>query len=84
MVDCNTNLLQISYEKVTVQDSGGTEIEAQLLPLSNASLRLRSYYVRAYLGKTPGEPPKYWLAFSVTVPPIGFSSYTVSIAKQTG
>ncbi|KAM1014842.1 hypothetical protein ACFX14_044776 [Malus domestica] len=76
--------IPISNEKVTVQDSSGTEIEAQLLPLSNASLRLRSYYVRAYLGKTPGEPPKYWLAFSVTVPPIGFSSYIVSIAKQTG
>lgn len=77
-------MLQVSNEAVTVQDSSGRDIEAQLLPLSKASLSLRSYYVRAYLGKSPSEPPKFWLAFSVTVPPIGFSSYIVSTAKPTG
>lgn len=77
-------LLQVSYESVTVQDSTQRKIEAQLLPLSNATLKLRSYYVGAHLGNTPSEPPKYWLAFSVTVPPLGFSSYVISSAKQTG
>ncbi|KAI5341484.1 hypothetical protein L3X38_020758 [Prunus dulcis] len=76
--------IPVSNEAVTVQDSSGRDIEAQLLPLSKASLSLRSYYVRAYLGKSPSEPPKFWLAFSVTVPPIGFSSYIVSSAKPTG
>jgi alpha-mannosidase len=76
--------LQVSSERVTVQDSSGREIEAQLLPLSNATLQLRSYYVRAHLGKSPSETPKYWLAFTVTVPPLGFSSYIVSSTKQTG
>ncbi|BFG27202.1 hypothetical protein CerSpe_134770 [Prunus speciosa] len=75
--------IPVSNEAVTVQDSSGIDIEAQLLPLSKASLSLRSYYVRAYLGKSPSEPPKFWLAFSATVPPIGFSSYIVSSAKPT-
>ncbi|XP_004306319.1 PREDICTED: alpha-mannosidase [Fragaria vesca subsp. vesca] len=75
--------IPVSYESVTVQDSTQRKIEAQLLPLSNATLKLRSYYVGAHLGNTPSEPPKYWLAFSVTVPPLGFSSYVISSAKQT-
>ncbi|XP_050383972.1 alpha-mannosidase At3g26720-like [Argentina anserina] len=75
--------IPVSNERVTVQDSSRRIIEAQLLPLSNARLKLRSYYVRAHLGNTPRELPKYWLAFSVTVPPLGFSSYTVLSAKQT-
>ncbi|XP_062010429.1 alpha-mannosidase At3g26720-like isoform X2 [Rosa rugosa] len=75
--------IPVSNERVTVQDSSQRKIDAQLLPLSNATLKLRSYYVRAYLGNTPSEPPKYWLAFSVTVPPLGFSSYIVSSANQT-
>ncbi|XLR53668.1 hypothetical protein S83_004340 [Arachis hypogaea] len=28
------------------------------------------------------KKPKYWLAFSATVPPLGFSTYYVSKAKQ--
>ncbi|PRQ54349.1 putative alpha-mannosidase [Rosa chinensis] len=75
--------IPVSNERVTVQDSSQRKIDAQLLPLSNATLKLRSYYVRAYLGITPSELPKYWLAFSVTVPPLGFSSYIVSSANQT-
>ncbi|KAM5582133.1 hypothetical protein ABKV19_011039 [Rosa sericea] len=75
--------IPVSDERVTVQDSSQRKIDAQLVPLSNATLKLRSYYVRAYMGNTPSEPPKYWLAFSVTVPPLGFSSYIVSSANQT-
>ena len=59
-------------------------IESQILPLVNAHVGMRNYYVKAYLGKTPSEAPKYWLAFSASVPPLGFSTYTISRAERTG
>ncbi|GMN57390.1 hypothetical protein TIFTF001_026498 [Ficus carica] len=76
--------IPVSTDTVTVRDSSGRKVEAQLLPISNATLSIRNYYVRAYLGKSPRETIKYWLAFSVSVPPIGFSTYIISTAKQTG
>ena len=78
------NLLQVSSDKVFVQDSDGREIESQLLPLSNVTLSMRNYYVKAYMGTSPNGSLKYWLAFSASVPPLGFSTYIVSNAKQTG
>ncbi|GAV59507.1 Glyco_hydro_38 domain-containing protein/Glyco_hydro_38C domain-containing protein/Alpha-mann_mid domain-containing protein [Cephalotus follicularis] len=75
--------IPVSTEWVTVKDSDGTEIESQLLPLSNAAVGVRDYYVRAYLGKSPSETVKYWLAFSASVPALGFSTYIVTTAKQT-
>ncbi|XP_020106647.1 probable alpha-mannosidase At5g13980 isoform X2 [Ananas comosus] len=69
---------------VVVQDSEGREVESQLLPIANASLYLRSKYVKAYLGVSPTVTPKYWLAFRVSVPPLGFNTYFVSRAKQAG
>ncbi|XP_057481162.1 alpha-mannosidase At3g26720 [Actinidia eriantha] len=74
----------VSTEGVIVHDSDGKEIESQLLPLSNASLSIRNYHVKAYLGRSPGETIKYWLAFSVSVPPLGFSTYIVSTDKRAG
>ncbi|KAH0969601.1 hypothetical protein GBA52_028527 [Prunus armeniaca] len=71
-------------EDVTVQDSEGREIESQLLPLDDAHVGLRNYYVKAYLGRTPTNTPNYWLAFTVSVPPLGFSTYTISYAKGAG
>ncbi|XP_050232390.1 alpha-mannosidase At3g26720 isoform X1 [Mercurialis annua] len=76
--------IPVSTEKVVVQDSSGKEIESQLLPILNATLSLRNKYVKAYLGKFPSETLKYWLAFSVSLPPLGFSTYTVSSSKQPG
>lgn len=69
--------------EVIVLDSAGREIESQLLPLSNASLRIRNFHVKAYLDRSPGDTLKYWLAFSVSVPPLGFSTYIVLSAKRT-
>ncbi|GFS34385.1 glycosyl hydrolase family 38 protein [Actinidia rufa] len=74
----------VSTEGVIVHDSDGKEIESQLLPLSYASLSIRNYHVKAYLGRSPGETIKYWLAFSVSVPPLGFSTYIVSTDKRAG
>ncbi|XP_028121094.1 probable alpha-mannosidase At5g13980 isoform X2 [Camellia sinensis] len=67
---------------VTVQDSNGTEIESQLLPLANASLGIRNYYATAYVGKSPSTTPRYWLAFTASVPPLGFSTYVISTAER--
>uniref|UniRef100_A0A5B7A9H0 Alpha-mannosidase n=1 Tax=Davidia involucrata TaxID=16924 RepID=A0A5B7A9H0_DAVIN len=75
--------IPVINENVTVQDSTGKEIESQLLPLVNASVSIRNYYATAYVGKSPSSTPKYWLAFTVSVPPLGFSTYVVSSAKQT-
>jgi alpha-mannosidase len=78
------NLLQVINENVAVWDSSGKEIESQLLPLLNVSVALRKYHVMAYLGKSPNTTPSYWLAFSATVPPLGFSTYIVSSTKWAG
>ncbi|XP_059645278.1 alpha-mannosidase At3g26720 isoform X1 [Cornus florida] len=76
--------IPVSTEGIVVLDSGGRVIESQLLPLSNASLSIRNYHVKAYLGSYPGDKLKYWLAFSASVPPLGFTTYIVSSAKRTG
>ncbi|PON50481.1 Glucan biosynthesis, periplasmic [Trema orientale] len=76
--------IPVFNEDVTVHDSEGKEIESQLVPLVEAYVSLRNYHVKAYLGHTPTQTPKYWLVFAVSVPPIGFSSYTISSAKKPG
>ncbi|KAF7840227.1 putative alpha-mannosidase [Senna tora] len=76
--------IPVINENVGVRDSSGKEIQSQLLPILNASLALRNYHVKAYLGASPTVNPKYWLAFSVAVPPLGFSTYYISSAKQSG
>ncbi|OWM67548.1 hypothetical protein CDL15_Pgr028411 [Punica granatum] len=80
----NVVRIPVSDENLIVQDSGGKIIDSQLLPVSNATLKLRSFYTKAYLGASPTESVKYWLVFSASVPSLGFSTYTVSAATQTG
>ncbi|XP_062091515.1 probable alpha-mannosidase At5g13980 isoform X2 [Humulus lupulus] len=75
--------IPIVDENVVVKDFRGKEIESQVIPLSHVSVAIRKYHAKAYLGKYPKVTPRYWLAFSATVPPLGFSSYTVSSAKRT-
>ncbi|KAK4846372.1 hypothetical protein QYF36_016462 [Acer negundo] len=74
--------IPVISENVTVKDSGGKQIESQILPLLNASISLRNYYSKAYLGKSSSVTPKYWLAFTVSVPPLGFNTYIISSDKQ--
>ncbi|PKA64363.1 lysosomal alpha-mannosidase [Apostasia shenzhenica] len=70
---------------VVVRDaSNGKEIESQLLPIADISMRLRNRYVKAYLGVSSSATPKYWLAFPVSVPPLGFSTYVISSAAKGG
>ncbi|KAK7395993.1 hypothetical protein VNO78_16658 [Psophocarpus tetragonolobus] len=76
--------IPVSTGQVFVKDFAGKKIESQLLPLSNATLNMRKHYVRVYLGKSPGgDKLKYWLAFPVSVPPLGFSTYIVSSSKES-
>ncbi|KAL2500188.1 Glycosyl hydrolase family 38 protein [Abeliophyllum distichum] len=75
--------IPVSSERLIVLDSAGKEIESQLLPLSNVSLRTRHYHVKVNLGRSASSVARYWLAFSATVPPLGFSTYVVSSAKKT-
>lgn len=67
-----------------MHDSEGHEVESQLVPFTDEYAALRNYHVEAYLGHTPTQVPKYWLVFSVSVPPLGFTTYTISTAKKTG
>lgn len=76
--------MQVINENVTVKDSKGKVIESQLLPLLNDSMSLRNSYSTAYLGKSTNVTPSYWLAFSASVPPLGFNTYIISSAKQAG
>ncbi|KAF5181502.1 Alpha-mannosidase [Thalictrum thalictroides] len=73
--------IPVNSKSVIVRDSSGKQIESQILPMANASMGLRNYYVKAYLGKSPSDTPKYWLAFLASVPPLGFSTYIVSGTK---
>ncbi|GAV60191.1 Glyco_hydro_38 domain-containing protein/Glyco_hydro_38C domain-containing protein/Alpha-mann_mid domain-containing protein [Cephalotus follicularis] len=75
--------IPVMNENVTVSDSGGNKIESQLLPLLSASLSIRHFYSMAYLGKSSSVTPKYWLAFSASVPPLGYNSYIISSSKST-
>ncbi|RDY10272.1 putative alpha-mannosidase [Mucuna pruriens] len=74
--------IPVINEKIVVRDSSGKKIQSQLLPILDAFLGLRNYHTVAYLGVSPTVKPKYWLAFSATVPPLGFSTYYLSNAKK--
>lgn len=73
--------IPVIHGNVSVQDSSGQEIESQLLPLANVSLGVRNFYATAYVGKSPSVTPRYWLAFTASVPPLGFSTYVISTPK---
>ncbi|EEF51696.1 probable alpha-mannosidase At5g13980 [Ricinus communis] len=79
----NVIRVPVINENVNVKDSEGNEIESQLLPLLDASISVRNYHSMAYLGSSPNVTPKYWLAFSVSVPPLGFSTYIIASAPPT-
>ncbi|BAT14240.1 Os11g0525600, partial [Oryza sativa Japonica Group] len=70
-------------DSIVVHDSEGREVESQLLPIANASLYMREKHVKAYLGMLPAAKPKFWLAFPVSVPPLGFNTYFISSGKKS-
>ncbi|KAM0060144.1 putative alpha-mannosidase [Helianthus debilis subsp. tardiflorus] len=74
--------LPVASENLAVYDSYEKEIESQIFPIINESISIRNYYTAAYTGKPPSSTPKYWLAFTASVPPLGFSTYTISSTKK--
>ncbi|KAJ0639216.1 putative alpha-mannosidase [Helianthus annuus] len=74
--------LPVASENLAVYDSNEKEIESQIFPIINESISIRNYYTAAYTGKPPSSTPKYWLAFTASVPPLGFSTYTISSTKK--
>ncbi|CAM8986736.1 unnamed protein product [Rhodiola kirilowii] len=74
--------IPVSDGNVVVHDSEGEKIESQLLPVVSAHTELRHFHAKAYFGKTLTETPKYWLAFMASVPPLGFSTYTLSSSSE--
>ncbi|XP_073060322.1 probable alpha-mannosidase At5g13980 [Primulina eburnea] len=67
-------------ENVTVLDSNGQVIVSQIIPLVGSSRDIRKFYASAYVGKS-SSIPVYWLAFTATVQPLGFSTYVISSGK---
>jgi alpha-mannosidase len=73
---------QVNDENLAVKNSDGTIVESQLVNVDSVTGNLRKFYVKAYLGITTDKPPKYWLVFQASVPPMGWNSYYIS--KPTG
>ncbi|CAH9082893.1 unnamed protein product [Cuscuta europaea] len=75
--------IPVTSEYVAVWDSARKEIESQAFPVLDASLSLRKRYTKAYVGKSPTMGPLYWLAFTATVPPLGFTTYTIISSRHS-
>ncbi|CAN6472467.1 unnamed protein product [Victoria cruziana] len=73
--------IPISSKSIIVRDSDGTAVKSQIWPPSSASVAMRNFHVRAYTGAPPSSAPRFWLAFAVSVPPLGFSTYTIENAS---
>lgn len=69
---------------LVVKSSDGSFVESQLVEVDNVTGNLRKLYVKAYLGIATGKPPKYWLLFQTSVPPMGWNTYFVSKPTGTG
>lgn len=54
------------------------------MDVDDVTTNLRKFYVKAYLGVSPKQAPKYWLLFQVSVPPLGWSTYFISKATRKG
>nr|GEY53800.1 probable alpha-mannosidase At5g13980 [Tanacetum cinerariifolium] len=74
--------LPVVSENIAVYDSSGKQVESQLLPVVKDSISLRDYHATAYTGKLPSSTPKYTLAFTASVPPLGFSTYVIQSEKK--
>nr|GMC73704.1 probable alpha-mannosidase At5g13980 [Ipomoea batatas] len=74
--------IPVTSENVNVWDSTGKEVESQVFPVVDASISTRKYYAKAYVGKSPNTGPLYWLAFTATPPPLGFTTYTITSGGQ--
>lgn len=81
-----TDVIRIPVDNanLVVQDSLGSVVESQYLDIDNVTINLRNFYTRAYLGTSPKKVPKFWLAFGVSLPPMGWNTYFISEKKGKG
>ncbi|KAE9606630.1 putative alpha-mannosidase [Lupinus albus] len=76
--------IPVNDAKLVVKDSMGYNLETQYVHVDNVTANLRSLYVKAYVGFSPKQAPKYWLLFQASVPPLGWSTYFISRAPGKG
>ncbi|KAL3720554.1 hypothetical protein ACJRO7_005378 [Eucalyptus globulus] len=76
--------IPVTDSDLVVHDSSGNTIETQFINLDSVTIKLRNFYVKAYLGLSPQQVPKYWLVFQVSLPPLGWSTYFISKAATEG
>ncbi|EEF31544.1 lysosomal alpha-mannosidase, putative [Ricinus communis] len=76
--------IPVNDANLAVSDSSGKTVESQYVIMDNVTSNLRNFYLKAYIGSSPKQVPKYWLVFPVSVPPLGWSTYFVSDAPAIG
>ncbi|KAK3410473.1 hypothetical protein EUGRSUZ_J02454 [Eucalyptus grandis] len=76
--------IPVTDSNFVVRDSSGYTVEAQFVDLDNVTINLRNFYVKAYLGLSPKQVPKYWLLFQVSLPPLGWNTYFISKTAKEG
>ncbi|KAL1316028.1 alpha-mannosidase-like [Arachis hypogaea] len=76
--------IPVNDANLVVEDSFGNKVETQYVEVDNVTRNLRELYVKAYLGFSPKQAPKYWLLFQVSVPPLGWTTYFISRALGKG
>ncbi|TVU31334.1 hypothetical protein EJB05_23016 [Eragrostis curvula] len=76
--------IPVNDQNLVVKSSDGTIVDSQLVEVDNVTGNLRKFYVKAYLGITTEKPPRYWLVFQASVPPMGWNSYFISRPNGTG
>ncbi|XP_056696482.1 alpha-mannosidase isoform X2 [Spinacia oleracea] len=81
-----TDVIRIPVDNanLVVQDSMGSVVESQYLDMDNVTMNLRNFYTRAYLGVSSKKVPKFWLAFGVSLPPLGWNTYFISEKNGKG
>ncbi|KAK7360218.1 hypothetical protein VNO77_02200 [Canavalia gladiata] len=76
--------IPVNDANLVVQDSSGNNLQVQYVNVDEVTTHLREFYVKAYLGLSPKQAPKYWLLFRASVPPLGWSTYFISKASGKG
>ncbi|XP_027359889.1 alpha-mannosidase-like [Abrus precatorius] len=70
--------IPVNDANLIVKDSLGNNVQTQYVEVDSVTANLREMYVKAYVGLTPKQAPKYSLLFQVSVPPLGWSTYFIS------
>ena len=64
-------------------DAEGNAVSSQLIPVTEADLKLRDKYVNLHEGVSAGAAPKFYLVFAAAIPPLGYTSFVVQPASSS-